>query len=98
MKAGKVKVFVFILPDEACMSVRILCLSVWCIACCGDICLLRIVFLRVLWVGLRKMEVSEGGFDKMIGGEWEESGVWRGKINDRRDAGKLNKNKSLVSR
>lgn len=52
LKAGKVKVFVFILPDEACMSVRILCLSVWCIACCGDICLLRIVFLRVLWVGV----------------------------------------------
>lgn len=69
LKAGKVKVFVFLLPDEACVSVRILCLSVWRIACCGDICLLRIVYLRVLWVGLRKMEVSEDGFDKMIGGE-----------------------------
>lgn len=68
MKAEKVKVFVFLLPDEACVSVRILCLSVWCIVCCGDICLLKIVFLRVLWVGARKMEVSEGGFDKMIGG------------------------------
>lgn len=75
MKAEKVKVFVCFLPSEACMSVRVLCLSVWRIACCGDICLLRIVFLRVLWVGLRKMEVSEGGFDKMIGGEWGESGV-----------------------
>lgn len=69
MKAGKVKVFVFLLPDETCVSVRILCLSVWCIACCGDICLLRIVYLRVLCAGVRKMEVSEGGFDKMIGGE-----------------------------
>lgn len=68
MKAEKVKVLVFLLPDEVCMSVRVLCLSVWCIACCGDICLLRIVFLRVLWVGLREFEVSEGGFDKMIGG------------------------------
>lgn len=77
------------------MSVRVLCLSVWNIACCGDICLLRIVFLRVLCAGVRKMEVSEGGFDKMIGGEWGESGVWRGKINDRRDAGKLNINKYL---
>ena len=69
LKAGKVKVLVFLLPDEACVSVWILYLSVWRIACCGDICLLRIVFLRVLWVGLWKMEVSEGGFDKMIGEE-----------------------------
>ena len=70
MKAEKVKVLVFLLPDEACVNVRILCLSVWRIACCGDIRLLRIVFLRVLWVGLREFEVSEGGFDKMIGEEW----------------------------
>lgn len=48
LKAEKVKVLVFLLPDEACVNVRILCLSVWCIACCGGICLLRIVFLRVL--------------------------------------------------
>ena len=71
LKAEKVNILVFLLPDEACVSVRILCLSVWCIACCGNICLLRIVYLRVLWVGLRKMEISEGGFDKMIGGELE---------------------------
>lgn len=68
LKAGKVNILVFLLPDEACVSVRILCLSVWCIVCCGDICLLRIVFLSVLWVGVWEMEVSEGGFDKMIGG------------------------------
>lgn len=66
LEAEKVKVLVFLLPDEACVSVRFLCLSVWCIVCCGDICLLRIVFLRVLWVGVWEMEVSEGGFDKMI--------------------------------
>lgn len=76
MKAGKVKVLVCFLPDEACVSVRVLCLSVWDIACCGDICLLRFVFLRVLWVGLRKMEVSEGSFDKMIGGEWGEEVIF----------------------
>lgn len=69
LKAEKVKFFVCFLPDEACVNVRFLYLSVWRIACCGDICLLRIVFLRVLWVGLWKMEVSGGGFDKMIGGE-----------------------------
>lgn len=68
LKTGKVNILVFLLPDEACVSMRILCLSVWGIACCGDICLLRIVFLRVLWIWLQKMEVSEGGFDKMIGG------------------------------
>lgn len=48
LKVEKVKVLVFLLPDEACVSVRILYLSVWCIACCADICLLRFVFLRVL--------------------------------------------------
>ena len=44
LKAEKVKVFVCFLPDEACVSVQFLYLSVWRIACCGDICLLRIVF------------------------------------------------------
>lgn len=48
LKAEKVNFLVFLLLDEACVSVRILYLSVWCIACCGVICLLRIVFLRVL--------------------------------------------------
>lgn len=75
LKAGKVKVLVCFLPSEACVSVWILYLSIWRIACCGDICLLRFMFLRVLWVGLWKMEVSEGGFDKMIGGEWGEEVV-----------------------
>lgn len=48
LKAEKVNILVFLLPDEACVSVRILYLSVWCIVCCEGICLLRIVFLRVL--------------------------------------------------
>lgn len=46
LKAEKVNILVFLLPDEACVSVRVLCLSVWCIACCGDICLLRFVFFE----------------------------------------------------
>lgn len=52
LKTEKVNILVCFLPDEACVNVLILYLSVWCIACCGDICLLRIVFLSVLWVGV----------------------------------------------
>ena len=48
MKTEKVNILVCFLPDEACVNVLILYLSVWCIACCGNICLLRIVFLIVL--------------------------------------------------
>lgn len=49
-------------------------------------------------LGVRKMEVSEDGFDKIIGGGREIDGVWGGKINDRRDAEKLNKNKYICGK